>query len=81
MLFSSYAESNEDNAEFARALLKFLRQHEIETEGATGAVLVVMLEDGFDVLQLSEQAMSDGQLSLYMQHVAEHMKQAMARLN
>lgn len=79
--FTSRSEEDDDNAAFARVLRAWLETKGIDTEPLTGAIMVLQTEDGFDVVQLSDRAYSDGQLALYMQHVAEHMRAAMARLN
>jgi hypothetical protein len=79
--FESREESNEDNVTFAEVLRYWLEQQKINTDGLTGVILVLQEPDGFQVLQLSHKAMTDGQLALYMERVGEHLRAAMARLN
>jgi hypothetical protein len=79
--FESGEDESEDNAAFGQVLRLWLEAKQIDTEELTGVVLVLQEPNGFQLLQLSHKAMTDGQLALYMERVGEHLRAAMARLN
>jgi len=61
-LIDSYAETTDDNATFGKHLKRWLDQHQVDVEDARGVIMVVLLEDGFDLLQLGPRAMDDAEL-------------------
>lgn len=79
--FESQEERTDENAEFGELLADWLETKGIDLTAARGVIMLVLEQDGFEVLQLGPQAVSDGQLALYVQHVAEHLAAAQARLN
>lgn len=81
MHFSSYAESNDQNARFSRLLRSYLRSKGLNTERMLGLIALVLLDDGFDVLQLGPEPMSDPQLADSVSLIAEHMQAALHRQN
>jgi len=81
MHYDSWSETSDDNARFSRHLFDWLVARDVDTRHARGVVMLVLLDHGFDVLQLGPQALSDDELAATVGAIADHLRLDQATKN
>jgi hypothetical protein len=80
--YESWARDDDDGvAAFGQQLQAFLQGQQVEVDRARCVVMLVLLQDGFDIVQIGDRPLSDGRLAYEVQRVGEHLLAQMAKLN
>lgn len=75
-MIESYGETSDDNAKFAEVMKRWLETKAVR--GAVGVLIIAQLRDGFDLLGLGPQPVSQRELEDYLVWCAEQLLEARA---